>query len=413
MNKTLFSRWLLFLITLLLLFTFTACTRYKTQGISRLVRKEWKELLDQARNGTGRISHTKGLYDKFILADLLDFLELNEKRIYREDESQRLYDRAMIKLMSAEFIESFKLFKAYMDLSGDDIRPWLHVGLRIGVRNSSVLTNFQNTAIDNAIENTNYRLTKEEVLHLIHHRPAHFFMVMPENNLDNEVKKAEEYRIRAAEHRLRVARIGKEPLEKLREELYYLEFPEWYIDELAANNPGDDVINLIYSNYFGKRKYEKAYATVKRYGYDKTHSFGTYVRPIFLGSILELLYRLGKYEELFAVYDAYRDNEHMLTLERTFCSGYFWVACAHAQTGDYAMALNLLKQAFENTHMYNTLPYLPPQPPDGMAMSTLSLLWHIIISDAFDGFKKAGRYQEIDRLMEQELAKYAHLDWFK
>ena len=413
MNKTLFSRWLLLLLAMLLLFTFTACTRYKTQGISRLVRKEWKELLDQARNGTGRISHTKGLYDKFILADLLDFLELNEKRIYREDESQRLYDRAMIKLMSAEFIESFKLFKAYMDLSGDDIRPWLHVGLRIGVRNSSVLTNFQNTAIVNALYNNKYILTKDEILHLVHYRPSHFFTFLPEDKIDNASKKAEEYKKRAAEHHRRLDLIGKEPFETLMDELYYLEFPEWYIDELATKEPNNEEIDLIYRYYLGRRLYQKAYNIVCKYGYGKTAKFGVYEFPIFLDSILELLYRLGKYEELFAVYDAYRDNEHMLTLERTFCSGYFWVACAHAQTGDYAMALNLLKQAFENTHMYNTLPYLPPQPPDGMAMSTLSLLWHIIISDAFDGFKKAGRYQEIDRLMEQELAKYAHLDWFR
>jgi tetratricopeptide (TPR) repeat protein len=413
MKKPLPYRWLTWLLLLGLLFSLSDCRRYNTRGISRLVRREWRELLPQARNGTGQISHTTALYQKGILADLLEFLELNEKRIYRGDESQRLYDRAMIKLMSAEFIESFKLFDAYMEMSGDDIRPWLHVGLRIGMRIILLELYFHDNAIDNAAKNMKHLLTEDEILYLLNHEAAHLFAVMPGNKIDPAAKEINEYKLRAIDHRKRITRIGREPLETLMEDLYYLEFPEWYIDELAGQDPNDDELNLVYIYYLGRREYQKAYDAAKKYGFDKTHSFGTYVRPIFLGSILEVLYRLGKYDELIAVYEQFQDNPHLLTLERTFSSGYFWVACACAQTGDYTRALSFLKQAFENTHMYNMLPYLPPQPPDGMTMSTLSLLWHIITSDAFDGFKEAGRYGEIDRLMEQELAKYSHLDWFR
>ena len=174
-------RWLPCLLILGLLIVPSACSRYKTRGITRLVRKEWKELLPRARNGTGYISHTKGLYYKGILLDLLKFLELNQKRIYRGDQNQLLYDQAMIKLMAAEFIDSIKLFKTYMDVSGDDIRPWLHIGLRIGFEHHSLLPYFQNTAIDNAAENMKRFLTEDEVLHLVHYRSARFFEVMPED----------------------------------------------------------------------------------------------------------------------------------------------------------------------------------------------------------------------------------------
>ena len=398
---------LLFCCVFLLLIP--GCAQAEEDGISSRIKQNWKEYLERARNGTGLISHTKGLHSKSTLNGLLKYLTQNKERIYKGDEGQWLYDRAMIKLMASEFIESFKLFKDYIELTGDDIRPWLHVGLRIGMNNLLLKRYFTDVAIDNAAANPDHRFTKDEVLYLLDYiATSHFFAVMPKEKIDAEAKRTEEYLKELSSYRPFEEDVNQYSPDELIDKLYYLDFPEWYIEDLVNNDPNDKEIDLIYKYYWKKKLYHKAYTFAKKYGFGKTIKIGAYEPQPFLRSILEVLYSLGKYDELIKVFEEYSDNRYTISLERTYSSGYFWVASVYAQKGEYDKAHMLLRKAFDNTSLISKLKRV-----DGIEMNTFSLIWHILLSDAFDKFKEAGRYDEIDQIMEQGLAKYKHLDWFK
>ena len=127
-----------------------ACGSKSDDTISLVVKREWKTLLARVRNGTGYINDTKGLYSKSILNDLFIYLGRNSKSIYKNNSTQKIFDFAMIDLMSSNFADSFALFKQYIRESLDDIKPWIHVGLRIGFNDTLLQQYFLHKAIDNA-----------------------------------------------------------------------------------------------------------------------------------------------------------------------------------------------------------------------------------------------------------------------
>ena len=194
------------------------------------------------------------------------------------------------------------------------------------------------------------------------------------------------------------------------------EYYAWLEKKKEGNSDYDMLIdNAFYSYHYERGEFEKAYQIGKKYDFEKNWKFEkdySNLNDPFAGfewKVPYIFYATGRLEEFISFYASINEDSRLKTLERTHdrSSMEFWLAAAYSQRGEYDAALEYFDKALEKCAVWGKeLKQMMDTNGSGGYFYKgylMAIVWQSYMSDALDGFRNAGRFDEIEMRLRKAL----------
>ncbi|MFW6364308.1 MAG: hypothetical protein ACOC0D_10725 [Spirochaeta sp.] len=167
---------------------------------------------------------------------------------------------------------------------------------------------------------------------------------------------------------------------------------------------------------FRRGEFEQAFEIAQRYDFDRSYDrHETVYNRLegFLWNVPYIFYASGNLDQLIPFYESLTEDDFIGPPEFVYGRApmEFWLAAAYAEREDFDTALEYLRDALSQVTMWERR---VENTRDHMETNHLvAILWFSYMSTAMDPFREAGRFDEVESLLESRLADFRHLDWIQ
>jgi tetratricopeptide (TPR) repeat protein len=364
----------------------------------------WEEILKRGRFGLSIVKDDgRPLYSYSMNKKLEKFIIENKDYLYKKDPKQYYYDRAVIDLMTNEYVNSFEFFRDYLRAGGSVIKADLQLHGMLTGENNSIPHKISEKLFWIILENPEIKISNYEAAVLISIMGDKVQIMIPDffNRYKDAISNIEglHHMFLDEPPSIEEAMNNYNPDFPFDNDISKRVFPVSFIENIESTDPTLWEIEFIYSYYYETQDYEKAYGIYKKYYLTQIEpDYGRKYR--FQSRLLQILYETKKYDELLEIYEWGKDNEDLVVKESTYVSGYYWVACAYAQIDDFENSKTYLQKALDISSIQkdrdSSTPFMQP--------NTFVLVWEITMNEVFDKFREDGRYEEIKEMMNVKLS---------
>lgn len=402
------------LVTILLVcIIFHACAQPKN------TYPGWDYMIDEYKKGVEGIKKYSGTGSETVRNQLFIFLTDN-KDLYFESEQEYNRVDGLFKMISGELIEGLTLWREYAVQTGDYVTPRLEMYYILG-SGYERFTSFLKYDVDQYMISHDIILPEYQSSLIIAGDPDSSWVSggqYPAPYYDKLTFKEEKTRWREI-YDFAMTQIESKKslfLQGFIRDSYLMNDPEYYKWIIAQknNSPTSEmgVDNLIFLHEFNKGNFQTAYEIGKKYNFELDFNPDMEKpREKYTGNswnIPYIYYASGHLEEFIDAYESMSDY----VKERETCYGAapkeFWLAAAYGQRKEFDKGLEYLDKVLAEVNMWEGL-----YPVKGKfeENTLVAVLWFCYMSDAFDSYREAGRFDEVEWKLKRRLADFSHLDW--
>ena len=389
------------------------------ERVSLVDRRNYKNLLQRLE--IGYAYDNRAVTSQVVLGDLRAYLEKRRDKIYDGDEERYLFHQGLMQLYGAQFFPAFHTLKAYIDTTGDIVGPYYHIGQVLDYQ-------FRHTGVDvlslcaiaQALPGqTKLVMGQQRALLSVLDTYGYPFTQVGGDVLTEEVKETGEY---MDTHSLYLtARRNAES--SIKRDIEWCTISSAYTDEHmkafeSKPEPSDIEIDFIvaYHLYPYQVDCEKAASWAdKRKDPIRRGDLLTYGMA---GNMMRAYLGVDRFDDAVRIYERNKDQVSADIRELKASQEHInlYLSAAYAGKREFDKSLEYLERELSITEIHKS--WLRTESPKTLSDLVTngdmlySLFAVVFLLDEFDEFEKAGRYGEIEKLVERYVSRYKHLPVF-
>ncbi|MBN1838362.1 MAG: hypothetical protein JW820_21055 [Spirochaetales bacterium] len=349
--------------------------------------------------------------DPVMLAELEEYIDARGSVIYRDNADLRFLHEGLIELYRAQFLRSFYTLRTYIDKSGNLVQPFYHVGIKLETQASMSGTEILGRAALATRSTFPHPLDKDQQGLILFLCALYPYRQMAACLTDDMLESDDERTIVRAQIKYHQEFVlTRKDIEALYG-VFILE--EVDVEELLERKSRHDIAELDYLVAFHIHPYHQDFGKAARYA--DMRDPGQWYEPKPHSRVENLMRAYLGVDRYPAVIDLY--DRHSYRFSEAAASMYhlnLLVSAAYAGLGDLDTSLQYLEKEFALAKIYpgysssNQTTYDLPDRGD-MLVSIFEL---VFVFEEFDQFEKAGRFAEMQAVVENNVARFKHLDVF-
>ena len=399
----------------LLVFLVYGCGDDRVSLVDRRNYKDWLKRLE-----IGYAYDNRAVTSQVVLGDLQSYLEKHRDKIYGGDEGRYLLHQGLMQLYGAQFFLSFHTLKAYIDTNGDVVGPFYHIGQVLDYQ-------FRHTGVDilslcaiaQTLPGQTYLvLGQQRALLSVLYIYGYPITQVGESMLTEDVKETKEYKNAYRVYSASVQNVG-EFEDCIAKRICFEAFTESHITALEGkSNLSVEEVDFLVQYYIHPyySDYPKAVGWAdKRKDPISRGDISTYT---IVTNMMRTYLDMDRFDDAIGVFERNKDR---VSLERRKLKESqhhvnLYLSAAYAGKREFDKSLEYLERELSITEIHKN--WLRTESPKTLADLVTngdmlySLFAMVFLLDEFEEFEKAGRYGEIEALVERYVSRYKHLRVF-
>ena len=412
MNRPINYLLLCFTVCLLL----SGCTK---ERVSLVNRRNYKERLEHLE--IGYAYDNLPVTSQVILRDLDEYIQNHGEKIYRGNESHYLYHQGLMQLYSADFFNAFHTLREYVDMTGDVVGPYYHIGHVLfrqfdltGVEVSSLCAIAQTLP-----GQTQLVLGQQRSLMSMLNAPGYPFAWLDDEVLSDEVKETEEYQ-EAYNLYLTAVNNAEASLERRFERSSISSvFTNKHVERFERKaKPTDMEIDFMVAYHL--HPYHVDYEQAADWADKRNRKInrGNFLNYHLTCNLMRAYLGVDRFDEAVRVYELNKDqvSADIRELKASQEHLYLYLSAAYAGKRELDKSLEYLERELSITEIHKSWLHsdAPKTLEDLVKKGDMlySLFAMVFLLDEFEQFEKAGRSGELKLLVDSYVNRYRHLPVF-
>jgi tetratricopeptide (TPR) repeat protein len=390
------------------------------ESVSLVNRRNYKDLSERLE--IGYAYDNLPVTSRRVLGDLEAYVEKHKRKIYKGEECRHVFHRGLMQLYAADFFAAFCTLKEYVEITGDTVGPYYHTGHVLfrqydltGVEISSLCAVAQSLPNQTRLVLGQHRA----LLSLISDSPGYPFAWLEVGVLDEQVKQTDEYK-QAYELYLTAVSNAEWSLERRFERSSISSvFTDEHVERFERNSdPTDKEVDFMVAYHL--HPYHTDYQKAASWADKRNHPIdrGDFLNYSLTCNIMRAYLGVDRYEDAIRVYERNRSqvSADIRELKASQEHLYLYVSAAYAGKGELDRSLEYLEKELSITEIHES--WLRTEAPTTLedlvknGDMLYSLFAMVFLLDEFEEFEQAGRYSEIEELVERYVGRYEHLPVF-
>ncbi len=331
-----------------------------------------------------------------------------KKKHYKNDAGAWVYDVAMIQLMRAEYLSSFRTFKEYMEITSEDVQPFFQIGWALNYLHEHSGKKALELCLENLVNRRDMSiLSNENTLQLLQEIHAKYLIFTANRNLEQKILDSQEYKRANILYETGNANYKKNPYDSVLNPGAYELVEQNLIDSIESKKKLSELEIDFLIRYYANlltANYEKAAFYADKKDWD---NLGGYYPEYIMSRMMIAYNKMGRYDDTIALFKQNEKNLRERHISEDYI--YLWVGAAYAGLDDYENAKKYLELALEVTTLEDG--YHVSYDEKG---SVLFVIFNLVFfTDEYDRFEEIGRYDEIERIVENSMTRFKHLRLFQ
>jgi hypothetical protein len=375
-------------------------------------KKNVNRCLEKARNGYINGEQMANNFSRLALEHLLVYQEHEKAKLYGDDENQYIFDRAMILLIMHEFVDSFELFRDYIEKTGDEGNVYFHVVKAINLLDWLSASQLADYVVQE-VAGGRFKPNSLQHIALIDFTYTGYITVLRKSDDFEEIKKSKEY-----QENLKIWETGYNKVFIPEEKEYFIkelvapqEFPADMISEIEQKSVKTsyelDFLVAYYLSTYNQDFQKAAHWADQRNRYVEQNNPELPISRI--RNLMKAYIGVDRYDEALDVFTVNKTKIDALKMSQSQFN--FLQAVCYAGKGDLESAKKYLKEEIRITEIREYSRKRGGSIPLTGDM-LISLFEFYFIYDEFDMFWDSGKYNEIRDVFSEGLDRYRDLDVF-
>jgi len=396
-------------VALLLLLLLWSCQRDYETTRGLVSRKNIDGYLASLQKGVAKDNRLPT--HSVMLTEIEEYIEARGSAIYRKDPDLRLFHEGLIDFYRMRFLRSFYTMRNYVERTGNFVQPFYHIGVKLEMQCSLSGTEILGQAALGTRLSFPEPLDTDQQGLILFLCALYPYRQMTSYFTDEMFEREDDRAILRGQIKYHQEfELTRKDIETLYG-LFILE--EKDVAELLESKSQLDIAELDYLVAFYIHPYHQDFPKAALYAdmrdpnewyLPKAHSRVENLMRAYLG--------VDRYQEVLDLY-----TRHAARFSDDLASIYhlnLLVSAAHAGLGDLDTSLKYLVKEFELAKIYpgysssNLRSFDLPDRGD-MLVSIFEL---VFVFEEFDEFEKAGRFAELEAVVESNVARFKHLELF-
>ncbi len=388
--------------------------------VSLLNHRNYKDQLERLE--IGYAYDNLPVTSQVVLGDLEAYLEKHKEKIYKSDKSRYQFHKGLMQLYGSNFLTSFRTLKKYTLLTGDVVCTYYHIGQVLG--DQFLHTGYEVSslcAIAQGLPNQTQLVLGQQraLLSMIFDSPGYPFAWLDDAVLTDELKETKEYQEAYSLYLTAVSNAESSLKRRFERSSISSVFTDEHVERFERKSDPTG-IEIDFMVAYHLHPYHVDYEKAASWADKRKHPInrGNFLNYGMAGNMMRAYLGVDRFDDAIRIYERNKDqvSADIRELKASQEHIYLYLSAAYAGKREFDKSLEYLERELSITEIHKS--WLRTESPKTLSDLVTngdmlySLFAIVFLLDEFEEFEKAGRYGEIEELVERHVSRYKHLRVF-